>query len=853
MHTYDHAAIEKKWQSFWADEKLFRASKDKPGKKYYCLTMYPYPSGTLHIGHVINYTIGDVLVRYHVMKGDNVLSPMGWDSFGLPAENAAIREDVDPARYTAENISKMKAQMIRAGWAYDWEREIATSHSGYYKWTQWIFLQLFNSGLAFKKNASVNWCPSCETVLANEQVKNERCERCNSEIEQKELNQWFFNMSEYAQKLLDNHSLLKGKWPERVLKMQEEWIGRSEGAVIDFKLKQTGETISVFTTRPDTLFGVTFMAVSPHHPKLKEWLSSAAHEKDVMDEVRKLRKQSVSVRNVEEIEKIGIDTGLSVINPANGDEIGLWVANFVLMEYGTGIIMAVPAHDQRDFEFAREYGIPVKAVIQPENEQLDPDAMDQAFTDEGVMVNSGQFNGMNNTEGMDAVTEHLIQNNCGRRQVNYKLKDWLISRQRYWGAPIPILYCDGCGTVPVPEEDLPVLLPEHVEFKPTGESPLANCGEFLYTTCPQCGGEAIRETDTMDTFVDSSWYFLRYLNPRLEEKAFKQEDVDFWMPVDQYIGGIEHATMHLVYFRFLMMVLHDLGFISFREPAENLFCQGMVCKTAHYCSSCKWVAEKDVDLENGTCRKCGGGVESEMAKISKTKLNTVSPDAIMDEYGADAMRLNILSDNPPDQEQIWSEESLKGSYRFLKRLFADIHGDIEDITSDAAYDDAGARNEGDTRVMRKVHQTIMKVTDCVESNMHFNTAIASINELVNCFKREDDLSPCVRRSVYETILLLLAPVTPHICEELWSAMGGEQSVFSHAWPVADPEKAAEETVEIVIQINGKVRSRIEVETSADEDEVKQAALGDSTIEELLADREIRRTIVVPSRLVNIVV
>jgi len=853
MDMYDHTSIEEKWQSFWADNRLFRASKDKQGKKYYCLTMYPYPSGTLHIGHVLNYTIGDALVRYHIMKGDNVFSPMGWDSFGLPAENAAIREQIEPARYTAENLKKMKAQMIRAGWGYDWEREIATSHPGYYTWTQWIFLQLFKNGLAFKKKASVNWCPSCETVLANEQVRNERCERCNSEIEQKQLSQWFFKMSKYAQRLLDNHKLLRGKWPERVLKMQEEWIGRSEGSTIDFTLKETGEKLPIFTTRPDTLFGVTFMAVSPHHVKIREWLMGTPREQEVMEEVRKLRKQGVSVRNIQDIEKIGIDTGLTVINPVNGDEISLWVANFVLMEYGTGVIMAVPAHDQRDFEFARQYNIPIKVVIQPENSELDPASMEEAFVDDGVMVNSDEFNGMKNTEAMGAITEKLQNQGCARKEVNYRLKDWLISRQRYWGAPIPVIHCDTCGTVPVPDEDLPVMLPDHVEFKPTGESPLAECGEFLYTTCPECGGEALRETDTMDTFVDSSWYFMRYLNPRLEDKPFEKEDSDFWMPVDQYVGGIEHATMHLVYFRFLMLVFYDLGLVSFREPAENLFCQGMVCKTAHYCDSCKWVAEEDVDLEKGICRKCGSPVHSEMAKISKTKLNTVSPDEIMDEYGADAMRLNILSDNPPDQEQIWSEESVRGSHRFLKRLFTLVHEDIHNITDPEAYEHHDPPTENEEAILTKMHQTIMKVTDCIESNMHFNTAIASVNELVNLFRSMEDISPHTARMIYKTILLLLAPVTPHICEELWQTIGEKESIFLHEWPEADIEMAAEDTVEIAIQVNGKVRSRIEVNVAAGEEEIEQTALQDSRVKEFLSGREIRKTIIIPSRLINIVV
>lgn len=853
MKKYNHRVIEKKWQVYWEKIKLFKAEKDPGKEKYYCLTMYPYPSGVLHVGHVINYTLGDALVRYHIIKGESVLSPMGWDSFGLPAENAAIREHVEPAEFTYRNIHRMKQQMKRAGWGYDWDREVATSHPGYYKWTQWIFLQLFKNGLAFKKEASANWCSSCNTVLANEQVIHGECERCSTPIEQKQLNQWFFKMSAYAQRLLDNHKHLRGNWPDRVLKMQEEWIGRSDGALIDFEVEETGETISIFTTRPDTLFGVTFLAIAPQHPLLEKLLAGKEQERRVMEVVSRLKKQTVTVRNIEEIMKEGIDTGIHIINPVNGDRIPLWAGNFVLMEYGTGIVMAVPGHDQRDFEFAREYHIPIKVVIQPEGQELIPEEMEQAYVDDGIMVNAGECNGLPNREGMKVVTELLQKMGKGKPEVNYKLKDWLISRQRYWGAPIPIVYCEECGTVPVPEEDLPVLLPENVEFRPTGESPLERCEEFLNTKCPVCGKPCLRETDTMDTFVDSSWYFLRYLNPREADKPFIEDDVEHWMVVDQYIGGIEHATMHLVYFRFLMMALKDLGYISFGEPAQKLFCQGMVCKVAYYCQKCKWVAEDDVNIKDLVCRKCNGEVTAEMAKISKTKLNTVDPDEIMDEYGADTLRLNILSDNPPDQEQVWSDESVKGANKFLSKLYDLIIKDLDDITREEASIKPAQLTGDDKELVRKTHQTIIKVTKCFEENFHFNTAIASIYELINRYKAAKDLSLFFKRETVKAVLMLLCPITPHICEELWEKVDGGDSIFKEKWPVADREAAAEETVEIVIQINGKIRSKIVVSASASKDELKKAAVEDEKIKMELNGRSVKRVVVVPSRLVNIVI
>ncbi|HUW33993.1 MAG TPA: leucine--tRNA ligase, partial [Planctomycetota bacterium] len=677
MPEYNFREIETKWQRVWDQQQRFKAVLRAGKPKCYVLCMYPYPSGALHMGHVINYTIGDVIVRYRMMKGFNVLSPMGWDSFGLPAENAAIKGGMHPEESTNGNIAKMRAQMHRAGWAYDWSREIATSHPGYYKWTQWLFLQFYKAGQAFKKRAGVNWCPKDNTVLANEQVQDGRCERCGTVVKQRDLEQWFFKMSSDAERLLRNHEQLKG-WPERVLKMQAEWIGRSEGARIDFTITETGDPLPVFTTRPDTVYGVTFMSIAPEHPLVDKLMKGHPREQEVMSAVREMQRGGTAERERVDMEKIGIATGFHVTNPLNGDEVPLYVANFALMTYGTGAVMSVPAHDQRDFEFARKYGLPIKIVIQPPDGTLDG-KLAHAYEGDGVQMNSGPFNGLPNREAMTKIVRHLEKNGWGQGTVNYRLRDWLLSRQRYWGAPIPIVYCKTCGEMPVPEKDLPVLLPRNVEFKPTGESPLARCPEFVNTTCPQCGGPARRETDTMDTFVDSSWYFLRYLSPRDDRKALDPEAIRSWMPVDQYIGGIEHATMHLIYCRYFTHVLHDLGLVPLEEPIANLFCQGMVCKEAFYCEEDKWLREDEV--AEGRCKKCGKPVHAEVAKMSKSRLNVVSPDDIMHRLGADTLRLYILSDTPPERDQLWNDEGLMGAHRFLNRLWSTVQDNLPVIRS----------------------------------------------------------------------------------------------------------------------------------------------------------------------------
>ena len=789
---YDFAAIEKRWQAHWREKGLFEAREDDPREKCYVLTMYPYPSGVLHMGHVINYTIGDVVVRYKILRGHNVLSPMGWDSFGLPAENAAIRTGVHPHEFTEKNIARMRDQMASAGWGYDWRREVATSHADYYKWTQWFFLKFFEKGLAVKKTAPVNWCEKCQTVLANEQAKDGACERCGTLVRQEAMSQWFFTMSQYAQRLLDGHEKLRGNWPDSVIAMQEEWIGRSEGAMVTFKVAETGEDLPIYTTRPDTLWGVTFMVLAPEHPLIEKLVTGTEQEAPVMEAVREMRAQGTSEKEIAEREKVGVFTGFHVINPVNGEKVQLWVANFALMTYGTGAVMSVPAHDQRDFEFARKYGIPIHVVIQPEK-GLDAATMKEAYVDPGTMVTSDPFTGQNNIEAMPKIIAWLDEQGYGEGTINYRLRDWLISRQRYWGAPIPIVYCDDCGTVPVPEDQLPVLLPTDVQFAKEGGNPLAKSASFVSTACPQCGKPAKRETDTMDTFVDSSWYFLRYCDPANDEAAFGPEQLKRWMQVDQYIGGIEHATMHLIYARFFTMVLHDLGIIDFEEPFTRLFCQGMVCKTAYYCDTCKWIPEDMVkdgtqegdEIKGGMCATCGSPVVSEMTKISKSKLNIVDPDAMFARYGADTVRLYMLSDAPPDRSQIWKEDGIHGSWRMLNRLWSLALDSLDKVAPKGMSipRDLGKR---DRALHRQTHQCIQAVTKEIEGGFNFHTAIAQCNKLLNMLRSDDgEVDGAVLREILETVVRILSPIVPHFAEEIWSRLGHDESIFEIGWPEAD--------------------------------------------------------------------
>jgi leucyl-tRNA synthetase len=918
---YDFAAIEAKWQRYWADKNIPSVRPDDPRPKYYVLCMYPYPSGTLHMGHVINYTIGDAVVRQKMMQGFAVLSPMGWDSFGLPAENAAIKSGTPPRQYTAENIDKMREQFKRAGWAYDWSREFASHNPGYYRWTQWLFLRFYQAGLAFKKKAPVNWCPSCSTVLANEQVVDAKCERCSSPVEQRDLEQWFFKMSAYAQRLLDGIERLRGNWPDDVLKKQTNWIGRSEGARLDFQVEGSDKSIGVFTTRPDTTFGVTFMSLAPEHPLVPELVKGTPHEAEVMSAARRMRNQSQIERTNERTEKEGVFTGRYCINPFTGERVQIWVANFALMNYGTGAVMSVPAHDQRDFLFARKYGLPVKLVIQPKDQPLDAATMTAAWTEGGTMVNSGRFDGQDNEAAKKAMTQAAKDGGFGDFTVNFRLRDWLLSRQRYWGTPIPIVYCRACGEQPVPEDQLPVRLPDNVEFKPTGESPLARCPEFVNTTCPKCGGPAKRDTDTMDTFVDSSWYFLRFASPRDEKAPFDPEAVRRFLPVDQYVGGSEHSTMHLIYARFFTKVLHDLGHLPFDEPFTRLFCQGMVCANAYHADYFQppeggaalkptdvaevktddgeiyvrkadrkpvqlrrvWLRPEDVaaTVDGKTLRaddlrgdmkptafvraEDAWPVEQIMSKMSKSKLNGVSPDELFREYGADTVHAYMLFEGPANEDLYYSEDRIKGAQGFLKDLFKVVTRDAGGLPplSPGGRGNGGegaipadlSREEKELRTA--VHQTIQRVDQAYQGAFNFNTGIARMMELLRKeYARAaglpaDTVRPAVRREALETLVKLIAPIAPHLGEELWEKLGHAPSVFDSGWPKADEAAARAEEVEIPVQVNGKVRGKVRVARDLPEAELQRIAL--EAVADSLGGKTVRKVVVVPNRMVNAVV
>ncbi len=850
MTKYNPSEIEPKWQRRWETEELFSVKTDTSKPKKYVLAMFPYPSGALHMGHVMNYTISDVVVRRSIMQGFHVLSPIGWDSFGLPAENAAIREGVHPAENITINIDRMRSQMKRAGWGFDWRREIATSHEEYYRWTQWLFLQFYKAGLARKKQAPVNWCPNDKTVLANEQVHDGRCERCGTQVVQRDLEQWFFLMSNYAERLLENHGQLTA-WPDRVLKMQKEWIGRSEGATVEFML-ENGVKLEVFTTRPDTLWGVTFLSMAPQHPMVESLMEKHPDSGRLLEAVQKMRTLGTSDLEILNREKEGVFTGHYAINPVNGDRVPVYIANFVVISYGTGVVMAVPAHDQRDFEFARKYGIPVKSVINPSDKVTpDPAKMQSAYVDDGLMTDSGPFSGRNNREAMNDIIIFLEKKGFGKRKVTYRLRDWLLSRQRYWGAPIPIVYCRNCGEVPVPEDKLPVLLPRNVSFKPTGDSPLKECPSFMNTECPKCGGPATRDPDTMDTFVDSSWYYLRYPSARETRVPFNRYDLDYWCPVDIYIGGIEHATMHLIYTRFFTMVLKDLGLIPFEEPVKKLFCQGMICKTAYYCERDKWLPEEKV--REGRCAICGEIVTSEVTKMSKTKLNVVSPERIIETYGADTLRFSVLADNPPDRDQLWSEEGAQGSYRFLNRLWETV---LEAVPrcSGSAVTIPPALPSVDRELRFATHSAITRASQGIETNWQFNTAIARIIELTSTIRKfKTTALPPVLREACESLLLLAAPIVPHIAEELWERLGNTDSIFGHPLPEPDPGALEMEEVAIVVQVNGKLRGTFKASPDSSRAELERKALEFDKIQVHLQGKTIRKVVVVPGRLVNIVV
>ncbi len=818
---YNPEDIEKKWQGYWDRGNLFSVIEDDTIPKFYCLEMFPYPSGKIHMGHVRNYVIGDVIARYKRMRGFNVLHPMGWDAFGLPAENAAIKHKVHPAKWTFENIDYMKSQLKKMGLSYDWEREVTTCKPEYYKWNQWLFLKMLERGLAYKKASSVNWCPSCDTVLANEQVIDEKCWRCDSIVTQKKLEQWFFKITNYAEELLIDADTLTG-WPEKVVTMQRNWIGRSEGVEVDFRIVDSDKSIRIFTTRQDTLYGATFMSIAKKHSLIAELVKD---EKTIKDT------ESLSE---DQEKKEGVFTGYYAENPLTGDKIPIWVANFVLMEYGTGAIMAVPAHDQRDFEFAKKYDLPIKEVIVPENsaEAL----LSQAFEEDGFLVNSGQFSNLPSKEAREKIADYLEQKGLGKKVVNYKLRDWGISRQRYWGTPIPIIYCDSCGIVPVPEDQLPVILPQDVVLKGKGASPLSEAKNFIDTKCPKCNSSAKRETDTMDTFVDSSWYFIAYclggndkinFNSKLKTQNSK---LSYWMPVDQYIGGIEHAVLHLLYSRFFTKVIRDIGLININEPFTSLLTQGMVIK-------------------DGT-------------KMSKSKGNVVDPDFLINKYGTDTVRVFCMFAAPPERDLEWSDQGVEGAYRFLNRIWGLVHKysaevqkcksakekNFHNVTSELLNSSASA-------LLRKTHQTIKKITGSIERDYHFNTAIAALMELVNeitAFNPENDNDREVLEFGIRQMILLLSPFAPHITAELWEQIGEKESILKESWPVWDEEIAKEEEIELVIQINGKLRGKIMIPSGLDDDTVKEKAFSDPKIQEQIRGKTLKKIVVVKGKLVNMV-
>lgn len=826
QERYLFQEIEPKWQKIWLDRKVGKTDDDNK-HKFYALAMFPYPSGDLHMGHVRNYSIVDVIARFKRMQGYNVLHPIGWDAFGLPAENAAIKNQTPPAEWTWRNIANMKRQLQDMGISYDWDREVATCHPEYYRWTQWIFLQFYKHGLVYKKKAAVNWCPSCATVLANEQVVDGECERCATVVTKKDLEQWFFKITAYSDQLLNDLEKLEG-WPEKVISMQRNWIGRSEGMEAKFKIQGRKEMIPVFTTRIDTIFGVSYMVLAPEHPLVRELVKDTEHEQQVLAFLEKMKGLNEIARTSMEAEKEGMFIGHYCINPLSGQLVPIWIANYVLLEYGTGAVMGVPGHDQRDFDFALKYNLPVtRVILDPEIAVGDKDIpMKEAYTGEGIMVNSADFDGLDNNKAWNKMADKLEKFQLGERKINYRLRDWLISRQRYWGAPIPMIYCAKCGTVPVPEEQLPVLLPDDVVFR-AGENPLTTSEAFVQTVCPVCGGQARRETDTMDTFMCSSWYYLRYCDPRNTAKPFEKELTDQWMNVDQYVGGVEHAILHLLYSRFITKALRDFGYLRVDEPFENLLTQGMVCMDG--------------------------------SKMSKSKGNVVSPEEIIGRYGADTARMFILFAAPPERDLEWSDQGVEGCYRFLNRVWRLVYQFKNSITQspDEKTSGSSAVSASQAKEMRlQIHSAVRKVTNDVGMRFNFNTAISSVMELVNAlylYKEQPEADLKVMREGVETVLLLLAPFAPHITEELWSEMGYKDSIHKQPWPEVDESALVEEVVTMVLQVNGKVRDKIQVPSEISKAELEKLILSSQNVRRHLEGKVVLKVITVPGKLANIVV
>ena len=841
--SYFPQEIEKKWQKIWEEKGTFKTPDESDKPKYYALSMLPYPSGKLHMGHVRNYTITDVIARFKKMNGFNVLHPMGWDSFGLPAENAAMKHGAEPEKWTLENIKYMTKQLKMLGLSYDWDREVTTCLPDYYKWTQWLFLQLYKKGLAYKKDASVNWCNECGTVLANEQVIDGKCWRCDSVVEKKYLSQWFFKITDYAEELLKDLDKLPG-WGDNVKTMQANWIGKSEGAIFRFPVVDapSGEKmeVPVYTTRPDTVHGITYLVVAPEYKDI-EALTTPENKEAVEAYRANARKMTEIERLSNDRIKTGVPLGTHCINPFTGEKFPLWTADYALAEYGTGAVMAVPTHDERDFAFAKKYNLPMKTVIAPLNSSTDQ-PINQAYTEEGILVNSNEFNGMKNTEAKKAITQKAVDEGFGEFKTQYRLRDWLISRQRYWGAPIPVVYCEKCGIQPVPEDQLPVLLPKDVDFSVVGKSPITTSKTFAETTCPCCGGPARRETDTMDTFVCSSWYYMRYADAKNDKAPFDKNLINHWLPVDQYVGGIEHAILHLLYSRFFTKALRDLGLLDFDEPFKNLLTQGMVLKDG--------------------------------SKMSKSKGNTVDPDEIFENYGADTARLFILSDSPPARDFDWSDAGVEGCYKFLNRVWRLISSNAENITIchpeglpegsqeilRFAQNDNGKLAKDNDDLVRVVHMAIKGITNDISNDFQFNTVISKYRELVNAIydwqgKKEvlNDEDKAVLSFAIITLIKLMSPVAVHLCEEAWTELGGEGSIHAQDWPKWDENLAKASSITLIVQINGKVKDKIEADEALGQEELKELALSSPKVKELTEGKTIVKTIVVPKKLVNIVV
>ena len=815
--------IEKKWQKYWEENHTFHTPNDSDKPKYYALSMFPYPSGKLHMGHVRNYTITDVIARFKKMQGFNVLHPMGWDSFGLPAENAAMKHGANPETWTDENIAYMTKQLKMLGLSYDWDREVTTCKPDYYKWTQWLFLQLYKKGLAYKKEAAVNWCDSCGTVLANEQVIDGKCWRCDSVVEKKYLSQWFLKITDYADRLLKDLDKLEG-WGDNVKTMQANWIGKSQGAILKFKVAEKDMEIPVYTTRPDTAFGITYLVVAPEYKDI-ETLTTEENKQAVEEYRANARKLTEIERLSTDRVKTGVPLGTHAINPFTGEKFPLWTADYALVEYGTGAVMAVPTHDERDFAFAKKYNLPMKVVISPKDSELNVDEMTNAYTEEGIMVNSGEFNGMKNVDAKKAITQFAVDNGFGEFKTQFRLRDWLVSRQRYWGAPIPVVYCDKCGIQPVPEDQLPVLLPKDVDFSVVGKSPITTSETFKNTVCPVCGGHAVRETDTMDTFMCSSWYYLRYSDARNAEKCFDKELVDKWLPVDQYVGGIEHAILHLLYSRFFTKALHDLGLVGFDEPFKNLLTQGMVLKDG--------------------------------SKMSKSKGNTVDPDEIFKNYGADTARTFILSDSPPARDFDWSDAGVEGCYKFLNRVWRLVSTNQDKITFD--YKVPETRTKANDDLVRMVHISIKGITNDIANDFQFNTVISKYRELANYISdwtnkaQWNDEDKNIFSFAILTLMKLMSPVAVHMTEEVWTSLGAKTSIHDEKWCEYDENLAKASSITLVVQINGKVRDKIEVDEALDQEELKKIALESQKVKDATEGKQVVKVIVVPKKLVNIVV